>query len=329
MKRGFWITLAILIFLFIAFSLFTFQVAENESAIVLRFGKIIAAYVKTPAQAESVLADLTLVSDKLGDVKVFAGTGLKLRLPFIDSVKKYNNMLLTYDTQPRQVITSDKKKLIFDNNAQWRIINPALFEITMGRIEEAQKRLDDIIYSRMNEKVGKIESYVLITDKVLVEKMQDDLAMEISDMMRSYGIEVFDIRVKRTELPQENYDSVYKRMITERQRIAAQYRSEGDEEALKARSNTDRQIVILLSEARKQAEVLKGDGDAEAARIFNEAYGKDYSFYEFYSTLEMYKITIGSNTRLVIPSDSSFAKYLFGMQANPAPSPTPLPTPSP
>jgi membrane protease subunit HflC len=221
-------------------------------------------------------------------------------------------MLLTYDTAPRQVITSDKKKLIFDNNAQWRIDNPALFEITMGRVEEAQKRLDDILYSKMNEKVGKITATSLITDKVLVEQMQIDLAKEMTDTMMAYGIEVFDIRVKRTELPQENYESVYKRMISERQRIAAQYRSEGDEEALKMRSDTDRQIVILLSEARRQAEILKGEGDAEAARIFNDAYGTDPGFYEFYNTLEMYKATIGSNTTLVIPSDSPFAQYLFG-----------------
>jgi modulator of FtsH protease HflC len=327
--RKFWVIVGALVLLFIAFSLCTFQVAENESAAVLRFGKIIAVYVKTPGQAQAVLADFAGVKDRLGDVRVYSGTGLKFRLPFVDNVKKYNYMLQTYDTSPRQVITADKKKLIFDNNAQWRIINPALFEITMGRTEEAQKRLDDIIYSRMNEKVGKIESNVLITDKAAVEQMQNDLASEISIMMRPYGIEVFDIRVKRTELPQENYESVYKRMITERQRIAAQYRSEGDEEALKARSDTDRQVVILLSEARKQAEILKGEGDAEAARIFNEAYGKDYAFYEFYSTLEMYKVTIGSNTRLVIPSDSAFAKFLFGIAAMPTPEPTPTPAATP
>lgn len=312
MKKRFWIALSILVILFLVFEFCTFQVAENESASVLRFGRIISVYVKTPAQAEAVVASLAKENNKLGDVKVHSGTGLKLRVPFIDQVKKYNNMLLTYDTSPRQVITSDKKKLIFDNNAQWRIVNPALFEITMGRIGEAQKRLDDILYSKMNEKVGKLLSNVLITDKVEVEKLQNDLATELSATMGAYGIEVFDIRVKRTELPQENYESVYNRMISERQRIAAQYRSEGDEEALKARSDTDRQIVILLSEARKTAEILKGEGDAEATKIFNDAYGKDISFYEFYSTLEMYKVTVGSNTKLVIPSDSAFAKYLFG-----------------
>jgi modulator of FtsH protease HflC len=312
MKKSLWITVAALVLLVVLFNAGTFQVNENESASVLRFGKIIAVYVKTEAQAETVRAGLALQGDKLGDVSVKVGTGLHLRLPFIDQVKKYNNMLLTYDTAPRQVVTSDKKKLIFDNNAQWRIDNPALFEITMGRIEEAQKRLDDILYSRMNEKVGKISATVLITDKAAVEQMQNDLAAEMTDTMKAYGIEVFDIRVKRTELPQENYDSVYNRMISERQRIAAQYRSEGDEEALKMRSDTDRQIVILLSDARRQAEILKGEGDAEAARIFNEAYGQDPVFYEFYNMLEMYKATLGTNTTLIIPSDSPFAKYLFG-----------------
>jgi modulator of FtsH protease HflC len=323
MSKRFWIIIASLVLLFILFKLCTFQVGENESAAVLRFGKIIAVYVKTPAQADTVRADLASESERFGDIKVYSGTGLRLRLPFVDSVKKYNSMLLTYDTSPRQVITSDKKKLIFDNNAQWRIINPALFEVTMGRIEEAQMRLDDIIYSRMNEKVGKILSNVLITDKAEVEKMQNDLAVEISTMMKPYGIEVFDIRVKRTDLPPENYESVYKRMITERERIAAQYRSEGEEEALKVRSSTDQQIMILLSEARKNAEILKGEGDAEAARIYSEAYGKDAGFYDFYNTLEMYKATIGSNTKLVIPSDSEFAKYLFGIKPVEVPVVTP------
>lgn len=314
MKKRTWLILAILLLLYILTNASTFQISENESAAVFRFGKIIAVYVKTEAQAEYIKSDFATEGDKLGDVKIYYGTGLHFRVPFIDGVKKYNSMLLTYDTSPRQVITADKKKLIFDNNAQWRIINPALFEITMGRIEEAQKRLDDILYSRMNEKVGKLDSIVLISDKATVEKMQNDLAAEISASVRPYGIEVFDIRVKRTDLPQENYESVYNRMITERQRIAAQYRSEGDEEALKARSSTDRQIVILLSEARKKSEILKGEGDAEATKIFNDAYGKDIAFYEFYSTLEMYKVTVGNNTKLVIPSDSDFAKYLFGYQ---------------
>ncbi len=312
MKKGtviFWAAVAVIL---IGFGLCTFQLQESESAAVMRFGKIVTVYVKTDVQAAIVREGLSNENDKLADVKVRVGTGLHFKVPLIDSVKKYNNRLMTYDTEARQVITSDKKKLIFDNNAQWRIENPALFEVTMGRMEEAEKRLDDILYSMMNEKVGKMEAIVLISDKEAVEKMQDELAIQISASMSAYGINVFDIRVKRTELPEENYESVYNRMNTERERIAAQYRSEGDELAMEIRSDTDKQIMILLSEARKQAEIIKGEGDAEAARIYNEAYGTDKDFYEFYNTLEVYKLTVGSNTKLVIPSGSPFAQYLFG-----------------
>lgn len=312
MKKKNIIILVVIAVLVLGFGLCTFQLNENESAAVMRFGKIVSVYVKTEVSAQNVSAGLLSENARLDDIKVHYGTGLKFRLPFIDSVKKYSNMLLTYDTSPRQVITSDKKKLIFDNNAQWRIENPALFEVTMGRVEEAQKRLDDILYSMMNEKVGKMDSNTLITNKVEVEKMQNDLAKEVSITMKAYGISVFDIRVKRTELPEENYESVYKRMITERERIAAQFRSEGDEVALKARSETDKQVMILLSEAKKQSEILKGEGDAAAAKIYNDAYGQDKVFYEFYNTLEAYKLTIKDNTKLVIPSNSPFAKYLFG-----------------
>jgi modulator of FtsH protease HflC len=312
MKKNLIIIFISIFVLSIAFSLCTFTVKENESASILRLGKIVAVYVKTETDQKNVIAGLKEENKKLDDIKVSYGTGLKFKIPFIDQVKKYSNMLLTYDTSPRQVITSDKKKLLFDNNAQWRIDNPALFEITMLRVAQAEQRLDDILYSMMNQKVGKVDSNTLITNKVEVEKIQNDLADQVTQVMKAYGITVFDIRVKRTDLPEENYDSIYKRMITERERIAAQYRSEGDEEALKARSNADKQIIILTSEAKKKAEILKGEGDAQAAKIFNNAYGKDPAFYEFYNTLETYKSTIGANTKLVIPSNSPFAKYLYG-----------------
>lgn len=296
----------------ILFSVSTFQLREGESAVVFRFGKIISVYVRNEEQANSVTNGIKDENVRLSDIKVRYGTGLKFRVPFIDSVTKYNNKLLTYDSPPRQVITSDKKKLIFDNNAQWRIENPVLFEVTMGRMEEAEKRLDDILYSMMNEKVGKMDALTLISDKVAVETMQNDLALQISDGMKAYGINVFDIRVKRTELPEENYESVYNRMNTERERIAAQYRSEGDEIAMQVRSNTDKEIMIILSDARRKAEIIKGEGDAQAAKIYNDAYGTDAQFYEFYNTLEAYKFTLRDNTKLVIPSNSNFAQFLFG-----------------
>jgi membrane protease subunit HflC len=301
---------SILLGLIIAFNLCTFQIAENKSVIVFRFGKIESVYVKT--NADKLKAEL--INGKFDNVKVHQGTGLFFKLPFVDTTKEYSNMLLTYDTSPRQVITSDKKKLMFDNNAQWKIVNPVLFEVSMGRIEAAQTRLDDIMYSKMNEKVGKMEAHTLITDKNFVEIMQNDITSEVSKNVESFGIAVFDIRVKKTDYPQENYESIYRRMTTERERIAAQYKSEGDEEALKIRSNTDMQVTIMTSEANKAAEILKGEGDGQAAKIFNDAYGTDPAFFEFYNSLDAYRSTVGQNTKLVIPSSSPFAKYLFGQK---------------
>ncbi|GHV31790.1 protein HflC [Clostridia bacterium] len=286
-----------------------FTIREDESAIVQRFGRITSMYVKS---SDAALAAQLIASD-YGYVKIHEGAGLKVKIPFIDSLTKYTHRYMTYDTTPRQVITRDKKKLTFDNNAQWRIENPVMFYITVHNVATARDRIDNILYSRMNDKVGKMDSHVLITDKVAVETMLDELAAEVSsESFKTFGVQVVDIRIKRTDLPPENYESIYNRMITERNRIAAQYRSEGDEEAMKVRSQTDRDVISITSEARRAAEVLKGEGDGEAARIFNETYGKDPAFFEFYNTLDAYRATIGSSATLVIPADAPFAKYLMG-----------------
>jgi membrane protease subunit HflC len=286
-----------------------FVLKEDDSAIVQRFGRITSLYIQ--ATDAELLEQLD--TSGYGSVKIHTGAGLKIKIPFVDSLTKYTNRYMTYDTTPRQVITRDKKKLTFDNNAQWRIENPVMFYIAVRNIATASDRIDNILYSRMNDKVGKMDSHVLITDKNQVETMLDELAAEVSlEAFRSFGVRVVDIRIKRTDLPPENYDSIYNRMITERNRIAAQYRSEGDEEAIKVRSETDRDVISITSEARRTAETLKGEGDGEAARIFNEIYGKDPAFFEFYNTLDAYRKTVGSTSTLVIPADAPFAKYLMG-----------------
>ncbi len=293
--------------LIVSFSCF-FTLGEDETAILQRFGRVEGVYVKkaTPALFAQ-LAEMEY------NVPVYEGTGLKFCLPFIDSVKKYSSLLLTYDTPPRQVITADKKKLLFDNNAQWRIDNPLKFYVAVGSTAVARDRIDNILYSRMNEKVGKMESHTLITDKAAVDTMLNELAADVTQESLKFGVTVFDIRIKRTDLPQENYESIYNRMITERNRIAAQYRSEGDEESIKIRSNTDREVIVILSEAEKTALTTKGEGDGLAAEIFNDAYGKDPAFFEFYNLLETYRQTVGNSTTLVIPLDSQYAKYLLGV----------------
>lgn len=305
-KRTVIISIAIIALIVLSSSFFT--VGEYEAAIVRRFGSIHTVYVASSRD------DLTteLAAGNFSGVKVDEGAGLKFKVPFVDEVIRYDTRLRIYDTPARQVIAADKKKLNFDNNAQWRITNPVLFNVSMNSISSAQQRIEDIMYSRMNQKVGKMQSHTLIADKEAVNAMLAALTSEVTKDLKGYGIEIFDIRIRRTDFPAENYDSIYNRMISERNKIAAQYRSEGEEEAIKVRSNTDKQVTIMLSEATAKAEQLRGEGDAEAARIYNEAYSKNPEFFEFYNTLETYKTTIGSNSSIILPITSPFAKYLTG-----------------
>ena len=290
-----------------------FIVHEGESAIVQRFGRIESVYIREDMPEMSEIYS-QLDYEGYGYVKVFVGTGLKLKVPFIDNVIKYSNKLTTYDTPARGVITADKKELTFDNNAQWRIENPVLFFTAVRTMSNATDRIDNIVYARMRDKVGKMDSHVLIADKEAVMKMLDELAEEVTVQSKTFGVTVVDIKIRRTDLPSDIYQSIYNRMNTERERIAEQYRSEGDEEAIKIKSDTDRQVTVITSQARRQAEILMGEGDAEAARIFNETYGRDPEFFTFYNMLLTYRETIGASTTLVIPSTSPFAKYLMGSE---------------
>ena len=307
MKRKSFITIVIVFVLLVTTVNSVFLVREDECALVQRFGEIIGIYVK------QATPDLLTQAAKDG-VAVYEGTGLKFKVPFIETNTKYSTRLRTDDTPGRSIITSDKKTLYFDNNAQWRIENPMLFFMAVQNYATASSRIDNILYSRMNEKVGKISATVLITDKEATERMLDELASEINTEAHKFGVNIVGINIKRTDLPQENYESIFERMNSERRRIATQYRSEGDEEAIKIRSATDRRVMIIESEAYSKAEKLRGEGDSEAAKIYNEAYGKDPAFFEFYNMLLTYRATLGDSTTLVIPLSSPFAKYLLGAE---------------
>lgn len=288
---------------------FTFTVDEAHQAVITRFGEVTKIIVeqKTPA-IENALQN----NSKFKDAKIIEGKGLFFKTPFLDNVIKYNSRLLTYDTDPREVITKDKKKLILDNNAQWIIENPLLFYTSMRNEQNAHTRLDDIMFSKMNEKIGQTEAHILIADKDYTNQLLNTIVEEINNSIQDYGIKVMDIRIKRTDLPIENSENIFNRMKTEREQKAKQYRSEGLEEAQKIESNADKEATILEAKAYAEAENIKGEGDAEATRIYNETYNKDPEFYEFYKTLQTYKKTLNENTKIIIDSNSPFAKYLLG-----------------
>lgn len=286
-----------------------YTVDETEHAVHFRFDEIIGVHVNNLTEEEMAV----LQSDPgYQRVNLSAGAGLKFKLPFVDRIEKFNNRLITYDTMPREVITSDKKKMILDNNAQWWIVDPVKFKITMGTIHSANQRIEDLMYSKMNEKVGLTTALDLISNKEYVTDMLLTNAKELNLVLGDYGIKVADIQIKRTDFPAENNENIFNRMRTEREQMARQYRSEGKEQAQKIKSGADKEAAILRAEANAEAQRIRGKGDADVAAIFNEAYGADPEFYRFYKTLETYKSVLPqSGAKIVISPDSEFAQFLF------------------
>ena len=287
-----------------------YTVDETEHAIKFRFNEIVEINVNNLTDEE--YAQLQADPSYQG-ITLTRGAGLHFKMPFADRIEKFNNRLITYDTSPREVITSDKKKMILDNNAQWWIIDPMRFKITMNSINSANMRIEDLMYSKMNEKIGRTTATQLISDKAYVDQMLKENAEELNIQLAAYGIKVADIQIKRTDLPEDNNENIYNRMRTEREQMARQYRSEGKEEAQKIRSDADTEAAKIRAEANAEAQRIRGKGDADAAAIYNEAYSADAEFYRFYKTLETYKsILPDSGAKIVISPDSEFAKYLYG-----------------
>lgn len=306
MKKVLSIILALILVIILTSGLFT--VDTREHAVITRLGKV-QKIVVNPEDAK-IIEQTISSNNKYKDVKISTKKGLHFKMPFIDKVEKLENRLITYETAAREVNTKDKKRLVISNNAQWKIVDPLLFKLTMKNEHEASRRLDDILYSEINVQVGKTDAHTLIADKEYLEAMSHTIVEDVNNELSKYGIAVIDNRILKTDLHQSNIENIYARMKAERQQKAQQYRSEGEEQKLVIMSQADKNAAILVSEAQKQAEIIKGEGDAEAAKIYNEAYSKDPEFYEFYQTLELYKNTL-EGTTLVIDSESKLFKYLM------------------
>ena len=195
---------------------------------------------------------------------------------------------------------ADKKTIVLDNYARWRISDPLQFYRTMRTIPGAQARLDDVVYSQLRALVG---AYTL-TEVVSKERatIMTRVTEKVSDLMKPYGVEVLDVRIKRTDLPTENQRSIFDRMRAERERQAKQYRSEGQEEATRIRSDADRQKALILAEANREAQVLYGQGDAQAAAVYAAAYGKSPEFYSYQRWLDALRKSFKENSKMVLGS---------------------------
>lgn len=240
-------------------------------------------------------------------VKVVKDPGLNFKIPFLQQVSFFERRLLHYDAAPAEIITSDKKNLVIDNYSKWRIIDPLKFYQSVRTESGAQSRLDDIIYSQLRVELGR-ETLIDIVSKVR-EEIMHKVTLQSNDAAKAYGIEVLDVRIKAADLPRENEKHVFTRMQAERQRQAKRYRSEGEEAAIKTRSQADKERTIILSEAYKKSEQIKGEGEQAAIKIYADAYGQDPDFYDFYRSLQAYSKSLADRATVVMDRDGDFLRH--------------------
>lgn len=278
--KGFMLLIALVVLVTGAFSMY--QVAEWEKAMLFRLGEI----VKTDVQP-----------------------GLHFKFPFVNNVRKFDGRTLTLDVEPERFLTAEKKNVIVDSFVMWRIDDVKRFyTAVLGDERNARQRLEQIIKDAMRGEFSKrTVNDVVSGDR---DSMMKALTVDANEQASQIGIAIIDVRVKRVDLPSEVSNSVYRRMQAERSRVAKEFRSQGMEAAERIRADADRQRQVLIANAYRDAEQLRGEGDARAAETYAGAYNKDIEFYAFYRSMQAYQESFdaGGNMMLLEP-DSEFFQY--------------------
>lgn len=259
-----------------------------------------------------IIVDVTehVVITQLGKpIKSYSAPGLYFKLPFVHDAIFMSKKLIEYDAKSSEILTMDKKALVIDNYCRWRIADPLKFYLTVRDYRSAFHRLDDIIYSEMRNELGKHDLIdVIKTNRGVIMANVTTLAREKA---LEYGIDIHDVRIKRADLPPQNERAVYERMKAERNRIAKQYRSEGMEESQIIKATTEKERAIIISEAYRKVQEIKGETDAQVINIYASAYNKDPQFFEFYKTLEVYRDVLTDNsTNMFLTTNSKLFKLM-------------------
>lgn len=272
--------LAILaVFVLLFFSPF-YQVPQTEQAIVLQFGQ--------PRQ-------------------VVTEPGLHVKMPW-QRVVTFDNRILNLDLASEEVIAQDKKRLMVDAFARWKITDPLRFYQTLTNENVAQTRLGPILSSSVRSVLGSHDFSSVLSDKrsELMHAIRDG----VNDASKNFGISIIDVRIRRADLPEQNSLAIYQRMQQERKREANEYRAQGEELSRGIRADADKQVTVIKAEATKQSEILRGEGDAQKTQIMGQAFGQDADFFAFYRSLAAYQESMkGDNTTLVLSPDSEFFRY--------------------
>lgn len=260
-----------------------YTVHQTEQALVLQFGK---------------------------PVRVVTDPGLKFKTPFVQNVVFYDRRVLDLDPQAEEMIAGDKKRIVADSYARYRITDPLKFFQTVSTEAGLRIRLGRIINASMRSVIGSYTLPALLTEQRV--KIMSEIQNRVNGEADQFGIQVVDVRIRRADLPQENSEAVYARMKSEREREAKEARAEGAEIAQRIRAEAERDRTVLLATARKRAEELRGEGDGRATAIANAAYGGEARpFYEFYRSMQAYKeALIDGNTTFVLSPDSDFFRFL-------------------
>ena len=249
---------------------------------------------------------------QLGEVRdVIAEPGLYFKWPMIQNVRYFDKRILTMDSaEPERFITSEKKNVLVDSFVKWRIVDPKLYYISVaGDESRAKTRLSQTVNAGLREEFGKRTVHDVVSgerDKIMAD-MRDKADLDA----RKIGVQIVDVRVKRVDLPLEVSESVYRRMEAERKRVANELRSQGSAEAEKIRADADKQREVIVAEAYRDAQKMKGEGDAKAAATYGQAFNQNPEFYSFYRSLEAYRNSFKSKSDIiVVEPNSDFFKYM-------------------
>ena len=290
MKKAKWIVLAIIALLIvICIGTACYTVAEHEYDCVVRFEKI---------------------------VSTTGAPGLHFKLPFIDGLKRFPKAVMLYDIKPSEVLTADKQNMTVDSYILWEINDPLKFYQTLGNTHVAEERLDALTYNALKNVMGTLAQRDIINEDAAAGRndIYAGIAANVANLAGTYGIGIVDIKIKRFDLPEANEQAVYARMISERNQIAEKYAADGEFEASIIRNDVDKQVNIIVSNARAEAAKLEAEGEQEYMRILAAAYDTDdkKDFYEFTLALDALKASLnGSEKTLILGADSPLAQILM------------------
>jgi len=292
------ITIIGILFIAVIFvNMFVFILDQTEYALILRFGEFERSILKP---------------------------GLYFRIPGIHTVRIFDNRVLDYDSPPTEVVTQDKKTVVIDNFAKWKITDPLQFFKSVNNEVNMTARLDEIVYGKLREEIGKKEfsDFIKERDEIMEDVLSLCKVWSKGDVDKignvdfaetsagGFGVEIIDVRIKRLDLAKENEASVFKRMKTERERMAKEYRAEGEKEAKTIRSEADKMVKIKLSEARMESEKILGEAERKAIKIYADAYEKGKEFFVLLKRLELVEKTFNKETKVIMSTESEAFKIL-------------------